>query len=150
MRDLIDKEAAAREMERCFREGINPEKWPDHIRVMLPPPLDSDVEGLVAWLGYGPTTRVGVNELLRKAMLMIEAQAAELARLRGRLADVEAAIDSIETSHGLTDHGNLWRWWREQCRKCLAKRDEAMSRANAAEARATQLHKRLEDMGAKL
>jgi len=32
--ELIDRESAAREMERCFREGINPEKWPDHIRAL--------------------------------------------------------------------------------------------------------------------
>ena len=32
--ELIRREDAAREIELCFRMGINPEKWPDYIRAL--------------------------------------------------------------------------------------------------------------------
>lgn len=31
-----------------------------------------------------------------------------------RIVELEAAIDSIETSHGLTSGGNLWRFWSKK------------------------------------
>jgi len=42
---------------------------------------------------------------------------ADYAALLTRAETAEAAIDSIETSHGLTDNGNLWRFWSEKSRE---------------------------------
>ena len=67
-----------------------------------------------------------------------------LAALRAKLAEVErerdelqAAIDSIETSHGLTDNGNLWRFWSKlasdyghELASVKADRDEERKLAN--------------------
>ena len=37
-----------------------------------------------------------------------------------RIAELEAALDSIETSHGLTSNGNLWRFWSKKGQEVAA------------------------------
>jgi hypothetical protein len=41
-----------------------------------------------------------------------------------RIEELEAAIDSIETSNGLTSNGNLWRFWSEKARQQIEKNAE--------------------------
>jgi hypothetical protein len=45
---------------------------------------------------------------------------AENDNLRYQLAEAEAALDSIEITHGLTSNGNLWRFWRDKATQAIA------------------------------
>jgi hypothetical protein len=45
--------------------------------------------------------------------------------------ELAAAIDSIETSNGLTDNGNLWRFWSKQAREIAGKLVAANERHKA-------------------
>ena len=47
----------------------------------------------------------------------IEAQAAELARLREENAIMAASLDEEERKHGLSTNGNMWRFWSQQLRE---------------------------------
>lgn len=47
----------------------------------------------------------------------IEAQAAELARLREENALMAASLDEEERKHGLSTNGNMWRFWSQQLRE---------------------------------
>ena len=49
--------------------------------------------------------------------------AAENATLRAERDDLAVAIDSIETSNGLTHNGNLWRFWANKAREMASKFD---------------------------
>ena len=58
----------------------------------------------------------------------LSAQLTDLQKERDELA---AAIDSIETSNGLTDNGNLWRFWSKQAREIAGKLVAANERHKA-------------------
>jgi hypothetical protein len=38
----------------------------------------------------------------------------KLKEANDRIEELESAIDSIETSSGLTDNGNMWRFWSKK------------------------------------
>ena len=79
-----------------------------------------------------------MNDDLYRAMLndgiiredVISKMADRIAFLSQRLADAEAALDSIETSNGLTSNGNVWRFWRDQAREAVSKLSETRAVAN--------------------
>jgi hypothetical protein len=48
-----------------------------------------------------------------------------------RIEELEAAIDSIETSNGLTSNGNLWRFWSEKARQQIEKNAERRAQQEA-------------------
>jgi hypothetical protein len=59
----------------------------------------------------------------------------ELKAQAARIEELEAVIDSIETSNGLTSNGNLWRFWSEKARQQIEKNAELRAQLeNALEA----------------
>jgi len=74
---------------------------------------------------------IQTRERLRTAADMLTTLAAENATLRAERDELAAAIDSIETSNGLTSNGNLWRFWVEKARE-QAKANTALRASEAA------------------
>ena len=59
----------------------------------------------------------------------------QMADMQARLAEVEAALDSIEAEHSISTEGNVWRFWRDQAREMAASACDAKSKlAKAVEA----------------
>ena len=67
------------------------------------------------------------------ALLEPATPTAQLTSETARADELAAAIDSIETSEGLTCNGNLWRFWAKRSRELAEECYELQARADAAE-----------------
>ena len=63
----------------------------------------------------------------------------QLAAMTDARDELASAIDDIETSHGLTDNGNLWRFWAKTAREIAAKNTNLSAQLAAANARCEML-----------
>jgi len=56
---------------------------------------------------------------------------AQLEAANQRALELEAAIDSIETSHGLTSNGNMWRFWSKKATEAVGQLEAAHAKGKA-------------------
>ena len=66
----------------------------------------------------------------------LRALSAQLEAANLHAAALEAALDSIETSNGLTANGNVWRFWAKQANEIALKLKAANAQLEAANQRA--------------
>jgi len=62
------------------------------------------------------------------------ALSAQLEASKEERDEFAAAIDGIERSHGLTQNGNLWRFWSKRACEVVAKNNELLAKLEAAKA----------------
>lgn len=79
---------------------------------------------------YGPKLETIINNTTVKRSESVRANAAEGAlrivmaenkRLKEELAEMQKVLDGVEIEHGLTDNGNLWRFWSAKAKELAEK-----------------------------
>jgi len=72
-----------------------------------------------------------VEDRREEAAATLRTISAQLTSAQNERDEFASAIDSIETSGGLTDNGNMWRFWAKKAREANAKLTAALAREAA-------------------